>query len=133
MSKDIRIFGQDSKLSLGDFIDNYFDWNEQMIAEALGKLFYDRSLEDFDKNKLHQEGKIPYGKMNPWDKHDPSRYGVDFYKMLGYQMVLKCKATSEEMGLVSDNGSHNWKEFLVIMFGSEVRKIIENPRAYGFA
>lgn len=133
MNSDISIFGKDSKMSIGDFIDHHLDLDEQYIAEALGKLFYDRSLEEFNKMDMHDKGLIPYRDMNPWDKHDPSRYGLDFYKMLGYQMVLKCKSTSEAFDANGSNGAHPWKKFLVIMFGKDVDYILKNPRAYGFA
>jgi hypothetical protein len=133
MKSDIKIFGQDTDLSLGDFIEKYLTDDEQIIAEAIGKLFYDRSLEEYDKRKEYDQGKIDYKDWNPWDKYDGSRYGIDFYKLLGYQMVLKCKETSNGMKAISENGVHDWKQFLVIMFGKEVRGILANPRAHIFA
>lgn len=127
---DLTLYDPDSShIILGDIIEKHLTKEEQLIAEALGKLFYDRAGKEWEsRGESYEEWDIV---INQWEK--AGRKYVDFYKFMGYQMVAKCKGTEQRMNDIAGRPTHNYRELLVIMFGGEVREIFKNPRQHLFA
>lgn len=118
---------------LGDIIDKYLNDSECLVAEALGKMFYDRSLRIFDKrvNGPNENEVACYGSA---DKYDGSKYGLDYYKYLGYRFVVQSKLMTKQMKEGrEEKDTHTWQELLIILYGDQVKNILRNPRAYLFA
>lgn len=116
---DLTLYnGKESYLILGDIIDKHLTQDEQLIAEALSKVFYNRAKEQWEK-----KNKDPYLE---WHAKEGVKY-LDFYKFMAHQMVAKCKGTEASLNEIAGSRMHSWKELLIILFGKELESAIKAP------
>lgn len=119
---------------LGDVIDKYLDTGECFLAEALGKLLFDRSLKMYDKgadegDKLIPRGHPSYGGKKTYDR---SIYGIDYYKYLGYRFVIQTKKLVMQANNGREGHVHTLRDMLCMIYGMS-KDMVERPRAYTFA
>jgi len=118
-------------LQLCDIIDKYLpDLDEQLIAEALGAIFYRRSLEKYDGRKRAISS---FEVVSLEDKYDGSKYGSEYYKYLGYRLVIQTKQLSASVNQGRKREEcFSWLDLLVIIYGPDAQRAIDNPRQFGY-
>jgi hypothetical protein len=125
-------YSEDYMHFLCDVIDKFLDIDEQVIAEAIGALFYRRSKEIFEREKFTSSN------MSANEKNkirDGSNYGADYYKYLGYRFVIQTKRMVEEINIDRDpKKCFNYFDMLRVLYGPEdVKRCINNPIANNFS
>jgi hypothetical protein len=115
---------------LGDFIDKHFSYREQLIAEALGKIFWERSKKICDIVKIAR-AKDPHCPITTDEKYDGTKYGLDYYKYLGYKFVFDAKNLNQSMAVGRTKDQMlTWEELLQIIHGDQIEYAVGSPRSF---